>query len=75
MKWYFCDCPQSLRLHENGKLGEVALRKDVEPILNNLQNINTDISLILRHASVKLHSRQYKQCGDLICEALNKLNI
>ena len=33
MVYYFCDCPQSLRIHKDGREGIVAMRNDVEFIL------------------------------------------
>lgn len=58
MKYYFCDCPESLRLHKDGSLGDVALREDVEPILNSLQQLKAEIA-----ALVNEHSPYAKICG------------
>jgi hypothetical protein len=43
MKYYFCDCPESLRLHEDGTLGDVAMRSDVEIVLRRLEQLQSGI--------------------------------
>jgi len=38
MKYYFCDCEESMRLHEDGKLGDWAKREDIEKALRTSQD-------------------------------------